>query len=73
MRTDRVALLTYSATPRGGVVHTLALAEALAEPGVDVTVWSLGRGGDTGFLRPVDPAARRHLAFYRSLPDPAPR
>lgn len=56
MRTDRVALLTYSTKPRGGVVHTLALAEALAALGVDVTVWSLGRGGDTGFFRPVDPA-----------------
>ncbi|MGD9528814.1 MSMEG_0565 family glycosyltransferase [Pseudonocardia sp.] len=56
MRTDRVALLTYSTKPRGGVVHTLALAEALAARGVDVTVWSLGRGGDTGFFRPVDPA-----------------
>lgn len=56
MRTDRVALLTYSTKPRGGVVHTLALAEALAARGVDVTVWSLGRGGDLAFFRPVDPA-----------------
>ena len=31
--TVRVALLTYSTRPRGGVVHTLALAEALAAPG----------------------------------------
>ena len=30
--TVRVALLTYSTRPRGGVVHTLALAEALARP-----------------------------------------
>lgn len=52
----RVALLTYSTKPRGGVVHTLALAEALAARGVDVTVWTLGRGGDGGFFRPVDPA-----------------
>ncbi|MFG1923857.1 MSMEG_0565 family glycosyltransferase [Cryptosporangium sp. NPDC048952] len=52
----RVALLTYSTKPRGGVVHTLALAEALARLGVDVTVWTLGRGGDGGFFRPVDPA-----------------
>ncbi|MCX6462268.1 MAG: MSMEG_0565 family glycosyltransferase [Pseudonocardiales bacterium] len=52
----RVALLTYSTKPRGGVVHTLALAEALAALGVDVTVWTLGRGGDAGFFRPVDPA-----------------
>ena len=27
----RIALLTYSTRPRGGVVHTLALAEALAK------------------------------------------
>jgi glycosyltransferase-like protein len=54
----RVALLSYSTKPRGGVVHTLALAEALAGLGVDVTVWTLGRGGDDGFFRPVDPAVR---------------
>lgn len=52
----RVALLTYSTRPRGGVVHTLALAEALARLGVAVDVWTLGRGGDTTFFRPVDPA-----------------
>ncbi|WP_035856986.1 MSMEG_0565 family glycosyltransferase [Cryptosporangium arvum] len=52
----RVALLTYSTKPRGGVVHTLALAEALAALDVDVTVWTLGRGGDGGFFRAVDPA-----------------
>jgi glycosyltransferase-like protein len=54
----RVALLTYSTKPRGSVVHTLALAEALAGAGVDVTVWTLGRGGDTGFFRPLDAAVR---------------
>ncbi|MGQ0844225.1 MAG: MSMEG_0565 family glycosyltransferase [Sporichthyaceae bacterium] len=48
-----IALLTYSTRPRGGVVHTLALAEALIAAGHDVTVWTLGRGGDTGFFRPV--------------------
>ncbi|WP_435742040.1 MSMEG_0565 family glycosyltransferase [Nocardioides sp. SYSU DS0663] len=52
----RVALLTYSTRPRGGVVHTLALAEALASLGVEVDVWTLARGGDTTFFRPVDPA-----------------
>jgi glycosyltransferase-like protein len=56
----RIALLSYSTRPRGGVVHTLALAEALAALGEDVTVWTLGRSGDTGFFRPVDP--RVHLA-----------
>jgi glycosyltransferase-like protein len=54
----RIALLTYSTKPRGGVVHTLALAEALARAGEDVTVWTLARGGDTAFYRPVDPAVR---------------
>jgi glycosyltransferase-like protein len=45
----RVALLTYSTKPRGGVVHTLALAEALASAGVDVHVFALG----DAFFRPV--------------------
>jgi glycosyltransferase-like protein len=58
MLTGELALLTYSTKPRGGVVHTLALAEALAALGVAVTVWSLGRGGDTGFFRAVDPRVR---------------
>ncbi len=49
-----VALLTDSTRPRGPVVHTLALGEALAAAGQDVTVWALGRGGDAGFFRPVD-------------------
>jgi glycosyltransferase-like protein len=49
----RVALLTYSTKPRGGVVHTLALAESLADLGVEVDVWTLGRDGDTTFFRPV--------------------
>jgi glycosyltransferase-like protein len=54
----RIALVTYSTRPRGGVVHTLALAEALAALGQEVTVWSVSRHGDTGFFRPVDPAVR---------------
>jgi glycosyltransferase-like protein len=47
-----VALLTYSTKPRGGVVHTLALAEALYANGTDVTVVALG-DPDAGFFRPV--------------------
>lgn len=50
----RVALLTYSTKPRGGVVHTLALAEALVSLGVEVDVWTLGRDGEAAFFRPVD-------------------
>jgi glycosyltransferase-like protein len=60
--TVRVALLTYSTRPRGGVVHTLALAEALAREGADVAVHAVGRGGDQAFFRPVDPAVRVRLA-----------
>lgn len=55
MTGPRIALATYSTRPRGGVVHTLALAEALAGAGTEVTVVAAGRGDDTAFFRPVDP------------------
>lgn len=60
----RVALLTYSTKPRGGVVHTLALAEALARLGAQVTVWSLARAGDRGFFRDVDPSVAVRLVEF---------
>jgi glycosyltransferase-like protein len=63
----RIALLSYSTKPRGGVVHTLALAEALAGLGQDVTVWTLGRGGDTGFFRPVDPRVRLAIVPFADV------
>ena len=47
-----VALVTYSTKPRGGVVHTLALADALYELGEDVRVIALGDPA-AGFFRPV--------------------
>ncbi|MCW2934733.1 MAG: glycosyl transferase family 1 [Actinomycetia bacterium] len=65
----KIALLSYSTKPRGGVVHTLALAEALARAGQDVTVWTLGRDGDTGFFRPVDPQVRVRVVPF---PDGGP-
>ncbi len=46
------ALVTYSTKPRGGVVHTLALAEALFEAGEDIHVVALG-DDETGFYRPT--------------------
>mgnify|MGYP001231116483 CR=1 FL=1 len=49
----KVALYTYSTKPRGGVVHTLALAEALADQGCRVTVFALGHGGSARFFRDV--------------------
>jgi glycosyltransferase-like protein len=64
----RIALLTYSTKPRGSVVHTLALAEALAAAGQDVTVWTLGRGGDTGFFRPVDQRVRQRIVPFPDGP-----
>lgn len=53
-----VALLTYSTKPRGGVVHTLALAEALTALGACVTVHAVG----SAFFRPVDPRVEVRLA-----------
>ena len=48
----RVALTTYSVKPRGGVVHTLELAEALQAAGVTVTVVAMGEP-ERGFFREV--------------------
>ncbi len=48
----RVALVSYSTEPRGGVVHTLSLAEAMTDQGLPVRVVSLG-DPDGGFFRPV--------------------
>lgn len=59
----RVALVTYSTKPRGGVVHTLSLAEALTEAGADVTVVALGDPGQ-GFFRAV-------RTKYEIVPAPA--
>jgi len=47
-----LALVTYSTKPRGGVVHTLALADALHELGEPVRVVALGDPA-AGFFRPV--------------------
>jgi glycosyltransferase-like protein len=47
-----VALVTYSTRPRGGVVHTLHLAEALQRLGEPVHVIALG-DPQAGFFRPT--------------------
>lgn len=47
----RVALVTYSTKPRGGVVHALNLAEALHRREEPVHLFALGEGG---FYRPTD-------------------
>lgn len=48
----RIALFTYSTKPRGGVIHTLELAEALHRLGQDVCVYALDKDGK-GFDRPL--------------------
>lgn len=65
-----ISLLTYSTKPRGSVVHTLALAEALAATasGPRVTVWTLGRGGDAGFFRDVDPSVTLRIVPFPDGP-----
>ena len=61
-----VALVTYSTKPRGGVVHLLALAEALAELSFPVEIIAVG-DPDVGFYRPVDVPCS-----FVAPPDPAP-
>lgn len=46
----RIALFTYSTKPRGSVVHTLELAEALQTLGHSVCVYALDKDG-AGFYR----------------------
>ena len=61
-----IALLTHSVNPRGGVVHTLALADALHERGHRVTVFAPAAPGQSMFratrcaieLVAVEPGAR---------------
>jgi glycosyltransferase-like protein len=56
--TLRIALLTYSTKPRGGVVHTVELAEALDRLGHQVCIFALDKdGGD--FYRPLTCKHRR--------------
>jgi glycosyltransferase-like protein len=48
----RIALLTHSVNPRGGVVHTVELASALSEQGHHVTVFAPAREGEALFRMP---------------------
>jgi glycosyltransferase-like protein len=61
----RVAILTYSVKPRGGVVHAIELARAMAARGHRVALAALARDGE-GFFR--DPGVPAHLV--RHAPDP---
>lgn len=52
MTTLKIAMLTHSVNPRGGVVHALQLAEALHDLGYDVTLIAPAEAGKD-FFRPV--------------------
>ena len=52
MSAPRVAMVTYSSKPRGGVVHALELAEALHRGSQPVHLFALGDPAQ-GFYRPV--------------------
>lgn len=62
----RIALLMHSLNPRGGVVHTLELADALVQLGHDVTVIAAGRPGQELF-RPT--LAKLSVAHLGDLPN----
>lgn len=63
----RVAMLTHSTNPRGGVVHSLHLAEALCELGAQVTLFAPDAKG-AGFFRPSRCAAEP-FPVKPALPD----
>ena len=48
-----IALFTYSTKPRGGVIHTLELAEALQAEGQEVCIYALDKD-NLGFHRPLN-------------------
>jgi glycosyltransferase-like protein len=62
----RVGLVTYSTKPRGGVVHLLALAEALHKRSFPVEIVALG-DPELGFYRPVAVPCS-----FVAAPEPAP-
>ncbi len=61
-----IRIVTYSTKPRGGVVHALSLAEALARRGNRVELWALSVDG-AGFFR--EPAVPAHLVPVPRNPD----
>ncbi len=60
-------MLTYSVKPRGGVVHALEVAEALARRGHAVELMALARAGEGLFREPRVP-----LRIVRHVPLDAP-
>lgn len=52
MKPLRIALFTYSTKPRGSVIHTLELADALHQLGQEVCIYALDKDG-SGFDWPI--------------------
>jgi glycosyltransferase-like protein len=52
----RIAMLTYSVKPRGGVVHALCVAQALAARGHAVELFAVARPDERFFREPGVPA-----------------
>jgi len=59
----KVAMLTYSVKPRGGVEHALAVAEALAGRGHEVGVAALAQPGEA-FFRATPVEVATHLVEH---------
>lgn len=62
-----IAMLTYSVRPRGGVVHALEIAAALARRGHEVELIALGRRGDSFFRTP---SVRSRIVRYEPIDAP---
>jgi glycosyltransferase-like protein len=67
MRRLRIAMLTYSLRPRGGVVHALEISDALAARGHEIELIALGPPGE-GFFR--EPSVPSRIVRYQ--PSDAP-
>ncbi|MDP4161355.1 MAG: glycosyltransferase, partial [Bacillota bacterium] len=63
----KIAILTYSTKPRGGVVHSLCLAENLARRGHEVRIIALDKKEGSGFFR--TPGVPYDIIPFGFLPD----
>jgi glycosyltransferase-like protein len=67
MRRLRIAMLTYSLRPRGGVVHALEVSEALARRGHELELIALGPPGERFFREPTVPS---RIIRYQTIDAP---
>lgn len=63
----KIAILTYSTKARGGVVHSLCLAENLAKRGHQVRIVALDKKDGVGFFR--NPGVPYDIVRFGTLPD----